>query len=296
MSDLTGRAQVRQLLTWFAALSVPLLGIARAQAQTLLANPGFEVPTSTTTSMGNWFRFGAGPNGTSEDSAVMPRSGAGHVDLTIIGPNQFAGVFQTLPVPVNPGQTVRFTGWHKSVLAGPYLATSEIKIEWTGAPQNRIDILTLGANYERFSHTAVAPAGTTGATLTYALSTFGAGQGNSRVFIDDFSASFGPFDPIVGDFDDDGDVDVTDYLTLATHLHTDVSALTTAQSYAIGDLTTDLAIDGNDYRAFRFAYDDANGVGSFVAMVAGIPEPSRVLATVGSVAVGLRRRRAAASF
>jgi DNA-binding beta-propeller fold protein YncE len=79
---------------------------------------------------------------------------------------------------------------------------------------------------------------------------------------------------IPGDFDDDSDVDVNDYLTLSTHLFTDVSGLTAAQSYMMGDFTRDLIIDGRDFTGFYRAYDDFNGMGAFVAMLAAIPEPS----------------------
>jgi len=61
-------------------------------------------------------------------------------------------------------------------LQSPHHATSEIKIEWTGAPQNRFNVLTLGTDYEMCTHTGVAPAGTTGATITCAISSFGPGQ------------------------------------------------------------------------------------------------------------------------
>jgi hypothetical protein len=54
-------------------------------------------------------------------------------------------------------------------------------------PQDRIDVLTLGTSYSQFTHTATAPAGTTGLVATYAISTFGAGQGDSSVYVDDFS-------------------------------------------------------------------------------------------------------------
>jgi hypothetical protein len=99
--------------------------------------------------------------------------------------------------------------------------------------------------------------------------------------------------PLRGDFDADFDVDLTDYLNLAAHLHTDVSALTTAQSYVLGDMTRDLRIDGHDYRDFRFAYDDVNGVGAFVAMLTAVPEPAAgSLAAIGwGVVAGLMRRR-----
>jgi hypothetical protein len=158
----------------------------------LLSNEGFELPSSDTNSIGNWFRFGSGANGFALDSTTEPRTGSGHMSLNTVGAFQFAGVFQTLPVPVNPGDTITFTGWHKTTTP-PYNATSEIKIEWQGAPQNRLDVLTLGTQYEMFMHSAVAPAGTTGAVVTYAISSFGAGQsGTMQVFIDDFSAVLTP--------------------------------------------------------------------------------------------------------
>jgi hypothetical protein len=171
-----------------AALAIATLTTTQTFAQNQLANPGFELPTTDTTSMGNWFRFGSAPDGFASDSTVDPHSGVGHMDVNTIGPNQFAGVFQLLPVPVSPGQTVTFSGWHKSAI-DPFNGTIELKIEWAGAPQNRLDVLSLGTDYEQFTHTGVAPAGTTGATITYAISSFGAGQsGNVRVFVDDLSA------------------------------------------------------------------------------------------------------------
>jgi DNA-binding beta-propeller fold protein YncE len=78
---------------------------------------------------------------------------------------------------------------------------------------------------------------------------------------------------IPGDFDDDGDVDVTDYLTLVANLHTDVGSLTTEQSYLQGDMTRDLQLNGRDFLAFAKAYDDANGLAAFTAMLAALPEP-----------------------
>jgi hypothetical protein len=98
-------------------------------------------------------------------------------------------------------------------------------------------------------------------------------------------------DLIPGDFDDDLDVDVLDYLVLSANLHADVTLLTTEQSYLLGDLTADLQVDGHDYRAFRFAFEEANGAGSFVAMLAAIPEPSTgALAALSCGAIVFRRR------
>lgn len=172
------------------------LGASQALAQNALKNPGFEDPTvDTGSSIGQWFRFQSG-SGVSAESTTEPLSGARHMSLQTIGANQFAGVFQRLesvpgvPRSIVPGATITFSGFHKAV--GPSLATSEIKIEWTGAPQNRLDVLNLPATYGPFSHSGIAPAGTTGATITYAISSFGPGQGDSTVFIDDFTVSVVP--------------------------------------------------------------------------------------------------------
>ena len=45
------------------------------------------------------------------------------------------------------------------------------------------------------------------------------------------------------------------------------------ERYQLGDLNNDGKHDLADFSAFRSAYDAANGVGSFAAMVAGVPEP-----------------------
>ena len=182
----------KMLLTAFA---IAALGAAPAVAQNLLANPGFELPTTTTTAMGNWFRFGSGANGSAFDSTTMPHAGQGHIGLEIFGANQFAGVFQNLGIPVFPGQTVTLSGFAKSASGAPFAATQEIKLEWQGTPnppQNRLDDLTLGSDYEQFSHVGVAPAGTTGLVVTYAISTFGGGQGDSLVYLDDMSVTIVP--------------------------------------------------------------------------------------------------------
>lgn len=173
---------------WLVSLAIMLLIPTRASAQNLLANPGFESPTSDSTSTGNWFRFGSGINALATDATTTPHTGQGHMSLNTVGASQFAGVFQLLPVAINPGQVVTFTGWHKTTTT-PFNGTVELKIEWTGAPQNRIDVLALGSDYTQFTHTGIAPVGATGATITYALSSFGAGQnGNMQVFVDDLEA------------------------------------------------------------------------------------------------------------
>jgi hypothetical protein len=102
-----------------------------------------------------------------------------------------------------------------------------------------------------------------------------------------------PCVPPPGDFDGDCDIDMTDYLTLTANLLTDVSVLTTAQSYLLGDMTLNRQIDGLDFVAFREAFDEFNGVGAFSAMVAEIPEPSAAALAILTFPAVLLWRRAA---
>jgi hypothetical protein len=126
----------------------------------------------------------------------MPRTGSRHIELNLIGANQFAGVFQNLNMAISPGQIINLSGFARNASGGAFNATQEIKLEWQGTPnppQNRLDDLTLGSGYEMFSHEAVAPAGTTGLVVTYAISSFGAGQtGNSLVHLDDITVTLIP--------------------------------------------------------------------------------------------------------
>ena len=176
---------------------------ARALAANLVENPSFEDPTVSTGSANDvWFRFGSGANGTASESTVSPRTGARHIALQLVGPNQFAGVFQNLNQAISPGTIVQFSGFARNATGGPFNATQEIKLEWQGSPnppQNRLDILSLDSAYEEFTHTGVAPAGTTGLVVTYALSSFGAGQsGDHLVYLDDITVRIVPEPASVG--------------------------------------------------------------------------------------------------
>jgi hypothetical protein len=185
------------------ALVVFMLFASQATAQNLAVNPSFEDPTVSSGSANDvWFRFGSGTNGTASESTAMPRTGSRHIALQLVGPNQFAGVFQNLNMAINPGQIVNLSGFARNATGAPFNATQEIKLEWQGTPnppQNRLDDLTLGSAYEMFSHTGVAPAGTTGLVVTYALSSFGAGQsGDSLVHLDDITVTIVPEPATVG--------------------------------------------------------------------------------------------------
>ena len=168
-------------------VSLFLLGLLMLPVGNALANelgtPGFE--TNPVGGAGDWNTFAGG--GGAGQSTASPHSGAAHMALEITGPFSFAGVYQPVIAPVNPGDVVTFTGWHKS-LDNPFAGVRELKLEWQGGPpQLRVDTFEIGPEYEQFSLQGIAPTGTTGVTATYAISSFTDGhQGAALVFIDDF--------------------------------------------------------------------------------------------------------------
>ena len=244
--------------------------------------------------VGFWEAFNGGPGSSANNSAAMPRSGAQHLDLSIVNTNNsFAGAFQDV-LGVTPGASTLFRMWHKTTTS-PLDLDVEVRIEWRNSISDTEISRTPNSSpiptdlYTQFSLPAVVPAGADTARAVYVVQTFGAGlTNNGTVFVDDASFTVGP---IPGDFDDDGDVDAVDYLNLSSNLHTDVSALTTDQTYLLGDMTLDQKINGHDFRSFRFAFDEANGAGAFVALLAAVPEPSAgMLAALGYGGLMLRRR------
>jgi hypothetical protein len=225
----------------------------------------------------------------------MPRTGAQHLDLSIVNAdNTFAGVFQDVP-GVTPGINADFRVWHKSTTA-PLDVKVEVRIEWRSSISNTEIARTPNSApiptsvYTQFSLSAAAPVGADLARIVYAIETFSVSATNTgTVFLDDASFTLG--DPLPGDFDGDFDIDLADYLNLSSHLLTNVSSLTPEQSYALGDFNSDLKINLPDFVGFRAAYDNANGLGAFVAMLQFIPEPTSAVLAFGMTCIlGLHRR------
>lgn len=171
---------------------VTLVALAASVVQAEPSNPGFESPLAPAPPT-NWTAFSGGDNPASATRGTIPgqaHSGTGYMDLGIEGQNSFAGIFQKLDTPVAPGDTVFLSGWHKSLL-DPFAAVRELKLEWQGTPnppQTRVDTFTIGTSYEQFFLGGVAPAGTTGLVVTYAISSFTTGHtGAANVYVDDFN-------------------------------------------------------------------------------------------------------------
>lgn len=96
-----------------------------------------------------------------------------------------------------------------------------------------------------------------------------------------------------GDLNADGVINVADWMILRTNQLANLSSLSLAQAYRVGDLNGDKLSDHADFVAFKSAYDAVNGAGSFLAMVASIPEPTTLLLILaaGSFVLPFVRRR-----
>ena len=95
-----------------------------------------------------------------------------------------------------------------------------------------------------------------------------------------------------GDLNSDGKIDSLDWVIFRTNQETDLSGLTLEQAYLRGDLTEDRANNHADFVVFKNLYEAANGAGSFVAMLAGVPEPSTLVLILSAglfVLPGMRR-------
>ena len=97
----------------------------------------------------------------------------------------------------------------------------------------------------------------------------------------------------VGDFDAGGTINLGDFQTLLTNLHTNVSALSLAGAHDLGDMNSDRMLNFDDFVAFRAAFDAANGEGAFEAMLAQVPEPSTLMMLLAMVALCAGARRGA---
>ena len=97
---------------------------------------------------------------------------------------------------------------------------------------------------------------------------------------------------ITGDLDFDGALDADDYGILTLNAEADLSGLTAAEAYQLGDLNNDGFNDVLDFGVFKDDFIAANGAAAFANLVAGVPEPSSAVCLLAGLAtlLGTRRR------
>jgi hypothetical protein len=100
---------------------------------------------------------------------------------------------------------------------------------------------------------------------------------------------------VEGDLNVDGIINSADWVILRSNQLGALSALGLAEAYRRGDLNGDRLNDHADFVEFKALFDAANGVGSFAAMVAGVPEPSSCVVALAAGVVLLPARRRAGS-
>jgi endonuclease/exonuclease/phosphatase family metal-dependent hydrolase len=74
---------------------------------------------------------------------------------------------------------------------------------------------------------------------------------------------------------------VEDWMQFRAGQLADMTGLSHAQAYAMGDLNGDFRNDHADFVVFKDAYDTAHGAGAFAAMLTAVPEPSAALLAYG---------------
>ena len=90
-----------------------------------------------------------------------------------------------------------------------------------------------------------------------------------------------------GDFDADGQIGVSDWQILRDHQRAELWRLTTVDAARLGDLNGDLVNDHADFVLFKAIFEQANGAGSFAAMLTAVPEPSSTLVLLLALLVQL---------
>lgn len=97
------------------------------------------------------------------------------------------------------------------------------------------------------------------------------------------------------DFDLDGDIDETDYLTMRAHHLEDLGGTFHGETYPLGDINGDLVNDYLDFRLFKADFIAANSMAAFASLMAGegaVPEPTTLgLLMLGMAAGALATRR-----
>jgi hypothetical protein len=97
--------------------------------------------------------------------------------------------------------------------------------------------------------------------------------------------------PALGDLNGDGSINVADWNLFKSGQGAVNDTLTAVAAYQRGDLNGDFEHSLQDFDLFAEAFDAANGVGAFSAMVASVPEPNSLILVLSGLAACVARRR-----
>lgn len=185
-----------------AALVMGILAHS-AQATELLENNGFEsaLAAPEMSLEGNFSPFAGSAGGPAPGfpttDTINPNACTSHLVASILGEdNAFAGIQQTFSDFVE-GETYTYSLFARA--DGALGINAEFRIEWLQADgatfvggqfDNNVDItgaLGLSNAYQQFSQSDVAPAGAAFGRAVFAVQSFGGGDNNGTVFVDDVS-------------------------------------------------------------------------------------------------------------
>jgi hypothetical protein len=93
------------------------------------------------------------------------------------------------------------------------------------------------------------------------------------------------------DLNFDGDITIDDWSLFLSNAFGNLSGLSRAQAYALGDLDADGDNDRADFLLFKSDFNTANGAGAFDRMVLGVPEPGTLLLALACTTWLYLRRR-----
>ena len=87
-----------------------------------------------------------------------------------------------------------------------------------------------------------------------------------------------------GDLNVSGSITTADWAIFRANQRGNLSGLSLAEAYRLGDMNRDLKNNHADFVLFQAAFDAVNGAGSFEAMLeaAGVPEPTSILLVLAS--------------
>lgn len=96
---------------------------------------------------------------------------------------------------------------------------------------------------------------------------------------------------VFGDLDGNCTLDAGDWNQFRSFAHTSMAGLTENEAYRRSDLNGDFANNHADFVIFKMIFENANGQGSFAAMLASVPEPGGLVPCLLAAPLGLASLR-----